>query len=357
MSWTEPQGAGFAVRMAMFDGAGWGPARTIIASGDLFVNWVDIPSVAAFEDGTLAAHWLQQSDRATYAYDVHLSLSKDGGQGWGHPIVPHEDRQGVQHGFVSLLPYGDDMLSIWLDAREYASGGADAPEGGFSDSMQLRATRLASDGSLSEDVSLDARTCSCCQTSAALTGDGAALVAYRDRTETEIRDISVVRYDDEGWSEPVNVHEDGWQIAGCPVNGPAIDAHGARAVVAWFTAPDGEPAVMASFSQDAGRSFLPPHRLDLGDAIGRVDTIILQDGTALVSWVEWTEEGEALMVCRVTAEEGCLSAGRLHLNTGAGSLNFPRMVGVPGGVLFAWTQPGANISGDEDQIQLVLGRL
>ncbi|TFL16047.1 hypothetical protein [Jannaschia formosa] len=114
---------------------------------------------------------------------------------------------------------------------------------------------------------------------------------------------------------------------------------------------------MASFSQDAWRGFLPPHRVELGDAIGRVDTIILRDSTALVSWVERTGRGEALMVCRVTLEEGCLSPGRLHLNSGPGSLNFPRMVRVPGGVLFAWTQPGSNIAGDEDQIQLVLGGL
>ncbi|PWJ21414.1 sialidase family protein [Jannaschia seohaensis] len=357
MSWTEPEGAGFAVRMALFDGATWAPAETIITSDELFVNWVDIPSVVAFEDGTLAAHWLQRAGRATYAYNVVLSLSKDGGESWADPIVPHKDRQGVQHGFVSLLPRGEDMLVIWLDGREYAGGGADAPEGGFSDSMQLRATRLTAEGDLSEDISVDARTCSCCQTSAALTGDGVAIVAYRDRTETEIRDISVVRYSEDGWSEPVTVHRDGWQIAGCPVNGPAVDARGGNAVVAWFTAPDDKPAVMASFSEDGGRSFLPPHRLDLGGAIGRVDTIMLGDETALVSWVEWTEEGEALMVCRVTLDEGCPSPTRLHLHTGPGSLNFPRMVAAPGGVIFAWTQPGADIFGAEDRIQLLLGRL
>ena len=34
------------------------------------------------------------------------------------------------------------------------------------------------------------------------------------------------------------VYNDGWKIAACPVNGPAVAANGKRVALAWFTAPN-----------------------------------------------------------------------------------------------------------------------
>jgi hypothetical protein len=59
MSWTEPEGNGFAVRTAIGDASGWSAPQTVVHSNELFVNWADFPSVVALADGTLAAHWLQ----------------------------------------------------------------------------------------------------------------------------------------------------------------------------------------------------------------------------------------------------------------------------------------------------------
>ena len=58
----------------------------------------------------------------------------------------------------------------------------------------------------------------------------ACVPVYRDRTEAEIRDIAIVRLVDGIWSDPALVSADGWEIAGCPVNGPAIDSAGGRPV-------------------------------------------------------------------------------------------------------------------------------
>ena len=51
-----------------------------------------------------------------------------------------------------------------------------------------------------------------------MTADG-PVVVYRDRSEQEIRDISIVRLHDGKWSQPSSVFEDNWKINGCPVNG------------------------------------------------------------------------------------------------------------------------------------------
>ncbi len=342
MSWTEPSPEGHAVRISRWNGTEWTAPQTVTASDQLFVNWADIPSVAEFPDGTLAAHWLQGNGRTSYAYDFTLALSSDRGETWGAPITPHRDGRSVQHGFATLLPVADDQLmAIWLDGRQYALDDLDDEQGGSPNEMQLRAALIGSDGTLGEEMLIDQRTCTCCQTSAAMTGDGTVVLVYRDRTADDVRDISVVSYRNGEWTPPTTVHEDGWQISGCPVNGPEVDAQGNRVVTAWFTAPEDAPEVYVAFSEDAGSSFGPAFRVDLGEPAGRVDVVLLQDGQALVSWVEWTAEGEAIMACLADADQGCRTTQRLYLNTAPGTINFPHMVAGATGIHVAWTQPGS----------------
>ena len=126
-------------------------------------------------------------------------------------------------------------------------------------------------------------------TDAAVTADG-PIVVYRDRSDDEIRDISVSRLIDGKWSDPVPVHRDNWKIQACPVNGPAIDARGRDVVVAWFSAVGNQPKAFAAFSKDAGRSFGPPIRLDGGVTLGRVDVVLLPDGSAIAGYIEQVEQ-------------------------------------------------------------------
>jgi len=361
MSWTEPVADGFAVKTAIGGATGWSEPQTVVSSDALFVNWADFPSVAAFPDGTLVAHWLNKNGPSSYDYDVNIALSADLGISWGDIIIPHRDRSRRQHGFVSLLPVATDrLLVVWLDGRAYDADALDEYEDAFANAIQLRATNLASDGTLSDNTLIDVRTCSCCQTSAAVTGDGVVLVAYRDRTEGEIRNISLVRLADGVWSDPATIHADGWEISGCPVNGPAIDAMAQTAVVAWFSGANDIPVVNVAFSNDGGLNFDNAIRVDIGEAAGRVDVVLLDEGSALVSWVEWTDVGEALLVCRATPATGCGTPQTVTLNDAAGSINFPRMVRNGNDVFIAWTQPVDHRAADPDldvTIKMVLGKL
>ena len=114
---------------------------------------------------------------------------------------------------------------------------------------------------------LDARVCECCATDAA-SGAAGPLVAYRDRIGDEVRDVSVVRRDGAGWTTPAVAVSDGWRIAGCPVNGPAIDAAGEAAVVAWFTGAGDAPRVQLAFSADGGATLWPAGGDRRGGAAG-----------------------------------------------------------------------------------------
>jgi hypothetical protein len=185
LSWLEPLGDDqFALRFAVATADGWTKSRTIASDDDMFANWADFPSIVAFADGRLAAHWLQKNSDKTYAYHVNVAASEDGGATWSEPVVPHRDGTETQHGFASLLPLpSGDLAIVWLDGRNYAAAGTfAAAEEASSDVMALHHATLSRDGVLSDERVLDERTCTCCQTSAALTADG-AVIAYRDRSE------------------------------------------------------------------------------------------------------------------------------------------------------------------------------
>ncbi len=338
LSWMEHEQGQTKVMMAVGSNHNWTEPSVVHQGADLFVNWADFPSIAVYPDNTIAVHWLRKIGPSGFDYRIEIALSHDRGVTWNEPLIPHEDRSLSQHGFVSLLPISSDSMAlIWLDGRAYGRDKGTATA--LPDAMQLRATTLSSDGRLGRDVAIDLQTCSCCQTSLAATREGEILAAYRDRTESEIRDIAVARLTKDGWQTPVRIHDDGWELAGCPVNGPAISTHEDRVAVAWFTGADDIPAVHVAFSDNVGRSFAEPARIDLGNPVGRVDVEMLEDGTAVVSWVEWTNGYEALMVCHVSRETGCMAQEVLATNTGGASMNFPKMARLGRDIFFAWTQP------------------
>lgn len=343
LSWLEPtDGDRHALRFARWEGDGWGEPGQVMDRTDLFVNWADFPAFTALEDGTLAAHWLEKSGPGPYSYDVRMALSHDGGRSWGEDIIPHRDGVQAEHGFVSLLAMDGELGVSWLDGRETVNG---AP-------MTVRYTTLSADGELGAPALLDASVCDCCQTGIARTSAG-PIVAYRDRTEDEVRDIYVVRQVDGEWTDPQVVHEDGWVIPGCPVNGPSIDASEQEVAVAWFTgAPldadaareeirqaGSEGRVQAAFSSDGGATFSDPIRVDDGAAMGRVELVLLDDGTAMVVWLERVD-GAAEIRARRVNREGVGTATSITSTAAERASGFPHIARWEDRLFFAWTEGG-----------------
>ncbi|MBS1806654.1 MAG: exo-alpha-sialidase [Acidobacteria bacterium] len=339
LSWIERLGEGrFSLRFSVLEKEKWSAPQTIAEGSNWFVNWADFPSMIALPDGSLAAHWLAKSGPGTFEYDVTISRSFDGGKTWGKPFVPHRDGVKAEHGFVSLFAAKDgNLAAVWLDGREMKSGeGSGSDHGHGHGNMTLRYVKIKRDGTLTDEAVLDTRVCECCQTSAAMTADG-PVVVYRDRSEQEIRDTSIVRLRDGQWSQPVSVFQDGWQINGCPVNGPSIAASGRRVAVAWFTGVNNKPRVKLAFSDDAGASFGEPITVDDGNPAGRVEALLLADGSALVCWLEKIQGGGEVRVRRVKPD-GKFDPAMVVSATGAARSNgFPQMVRVGKTLVFAWT--------------------
>jgi hypothetical protein len=340
LSWIERIGEGrFSLRFAVKEDGGWSEARVIAEGANWFVNWADFPSMAVLPDGSLAAHWLVKSSPGTFDYDVTISRSFDGGKTWGRPFVPHRDGVKAEHGFVSLFAAQDGALSaVWLDGREMKPGDGGHDGGHGHGDMTLRYVKVKRDGTLTDKAALDTRVCECCQTSAAMTAEG-PVVVYRDRSEREVRDISIVRLRGGKWSAPRPVFEDNWQINGCPVNGPAVAARGRRVAVAWYTAAGDRPRVKLAFSDDAGKSFGAPVGVDGGNPVGRVDVLLLDDGGAAVCWLERVPGGGEVRVRRVGPDGTGGQAVTVSASGTARSNGFPQMARAGDKLIFAWTGP------------------
>ena len=335
LTWLEPT----ALRFSSFREGVWTGAKTIVRDVAFFANWADLPSLAAAADGTLVAHWLQKSGPDTYAYDVMVARSTDGGTTW-KPLGPaHDDKTKTEHGFVSLIAEDQGIRAFWLDGRELAAVEGSAEEAGShpGGSMALRTALIAE--TVAPGGVLDPRVCECCNTAAVMT-DAGPVVVYRDRSAEEVRDISIIRRVGGRWTPPRVLAVDDWLIAGCPVNGPAMAARGSHLVVAWFTAPAGRAAVRAAISLDAGATFADPLTLDDSWPVGRVDVVLTPSGDAIVSWLDATEAGGAIVLRRIS-QQGRMGApvkvAQTRLSRASG---FPRLALSGAHLLVVWTDEG-----------------
>ncbi len=282
--WSERWGdEGARIRFAVWDGKGFGEGRTIVEVEQAFLNWVDVPTLAALADGTLCATWLEKTGEGTYAYGVSYGVSRDGGQTWSakQPWL-HGDRSSTEHGFVSLVAAEGYFWSLWLDGRATPAGGP----------QQLWYRRIHADGACGVETLLDAAVCDCCSTALipAFGDEQGPWAAWRDRSTDEVRDVRVARLEEGGWQDLGTVHDDGWVIPGCPVNGPRLGLVGDQPVCVWVSGEERNGAWIARWE---GVGFGVPQAVNAVATMGRLGSAELADGSLLVSWLEREPGGDA----------------------------------------------------------------
>lgn len=331
LSWIEKKEKESTFKLASLDGNKWTTPVTIASGNSWFVNWADYPMMARNQNGFIA-HFLDRSADGKFTYDVKFTTSESMNNTWANPKILHDDGKQAEHGFVSLVPYDDKFFVTWLDGRNTVMEGMENMDHDHHGEMSLRAAVLDVNGNKLHEWELDRRTCDCCQTSAAITSAG-PVVIYRDRSDEEIRDMSIVRLVNGEWTAPKSINSDHWKIAGCPVNGPRVSAIGNTLTTAWFTMASDTAKVNVIFSHDGGETFGNAIRVDEGSPIGRVDIVLLDEQTAVVSWMEGTEIKAVKVRSDGVKEQSVVIAA----SSESRSSGFPQMTRSGDKLIFAWT--------------------
>lgn len=333
-TWWEPVGEkgdpGFRNRLlfARYTDA-WSEPSVVVEGDGLFANWADFPNVIREPAGSLLVSWLAKTGEATYAYSIFLARSEDDGATWSELGRLNDDSTDTEHGFVSFVPEGDAVRAFWLDGRRMAEGGP----------MTVRSARVGTTVEASE--LLDERVCECCPTDAAATAEG-SLVAYRDRAEDEVREISAVRRAGGDWSDPRPLTADEWRIPGCPVNGPALDHRDGRTAVAWFTGAEGSAHVGARFLDGEA----PPAQPTLVDAerpLGRVGLVLDANGDAIVSWLALVGKQAELRVRRVDRRGGLGAPLPIARTSSSRSSGMPQLVRWGERLYLGWVEVAPDV--------------
>ena len=347
LSWMRIDGETVYLEYARLESKQWSPPITVSSGGNWLVNRADFPSVVQLTDSLWAAHWLVFTDPSSFAYDVFVSLSRDGGKTWEEGFSPHTDGTISEHGFVSFFADGSDVGVVWLDGRNMLGGHADESaqhvhsEG--IDGMALRSTKLTSTGLISEDQEIDDLVCDCCQTDISETPDGPILV-FRNRTENEHRDIYFSRMINGQWSKSKPVAVDNWLIGGCPVNGPSVAANQNKTAVAWYTQAKGFGEVKVALSDNGSDNFNSPINIDTGeDVLGQVGLAPLEEGGFVISWMTHKEGTSGELRVQYIDDLGVTSQSIVKENISNTRIaGLPQMVLHDENIVLAWTG-GSNV--------------
>src|SRR6056300_2044513 len=223
-----------SLNFRQFKNEQWTNSQTLAIGSDWFINWADFPTHAINGDRVLTSY-LKKSASGTYTYDVFLNLQTLSGEKIKEDFILNTDGFKAEHGFVSISENNNEGFFITcLDGRNTVEKELD----GNHKPMTIRFAEITDAGDIVNEVELDSSVCDCCQTSITNTDKG-PIVVYRDRSEKEVRDIYLTRNIDDTWETPAPVHNDGWVIYGCPVNGPKVVSKSNNIAVSWFTVFEG----------------------------------------------------------------------------------------------------------------------
>ena len=263
LSWVAHSGGEFLLRASRYANGQWREPVTVARGSGWFNNAADFARVMPLGGGVQLAVWLELTSFRDLYYRPAAALSTDGGASWralGHPAGSEDYGQ---QGFVSAARPGGNVVLFWI--------------GGFRGEALLWRSPLAVSGEWAEPRALDRYVCTCCRTAAAPSG----ALLYRDRDADEIRDIALIEAAAVMETSEL-VHADGWRIAGCPVNGPAIAEAGSRRAIAWFTGAGERPETRLRVEPGDAAGYLP---IAGGRSRGRVDVAWLDESRLALSTV------------------------------------------------------------------------
>lgn len=217
------------------------------------------PKLVLGDEGEVYVSWTVKTP-GRYSGNVRFARSLDNGAHFDAPVTINDDRALISHRFDSMVrdSHGRVYL-VWIDKRDLAAAeNAGAEYAGaalyytFSDDrgQSFVANRKLVDHS-----------CECCRIALDVDQDDRVVALWRHVYPTNLRDHAIGRIDVAETpirGEPVRATDDGWVIDGCPHHGPDISlsphANGASAHITWFTQGEKNRGLMyGRFNLETGR--------------------------------------------------------------------------------------------------------
>ncbi|MGH9642930.1 MAG: sialidase family protein, partial [Terriglobales bacterium] len=294
------------------------------------------PWVLSLPNRSLLAVWSEQlpQGQSGWAGDyLYTSASSDQGKTWSEPAIVHSDRTNGEHSFVSLAVQDDSHATIvWLDSRDYDT----------KHTYRLMSAVIGSSGVVSDEQTVDDDVCTCCPTALVKTTRG-FVAAYRNHTPQEIRDIYTVREESGAWKTGRPLHNDNWNINGCPVNGAALARRGEEVVAVWYSGMEERASVQVEFSPDGGATFADNMKIDSPQEkeqpIGRPTVALLGPSDALVAWIRRQNDQSQLVVAQVRRNESAIRRQIIAEGSTEG-LGYPRMQLIGSDAVISWGGAG-----------------
>ncbi len=260
------------------------------AGVELDLRGENAPLFTARPDGSLLVVYpvklgMKQNGQHRHAFgELRAQASHDGGRTWSAPKRIDGDAEPRGHNFADLAvrPSGDVVVS-WLDSRAGKQG--------------VQAAVLKSDLTVTPAQTVDPLTCQCCRTALFASSTGDVILAYRDLTESKVRNMAwAVSRSGADFELRGDVADDAWMVNGCPESGPRFtETAGGTIWLAWF---NGGASTIETASSESGGPFVRRGAVVRG-AFNHPDLGTLPDGR-LVLVYEALGDGKRAVEARIS---------------------------------------------------------
>jgi hypothetical protein len=290
------------------------------------------------------------------------SRSDDEGRTFSTPASLPGSDAGGNRGWESIATTGPgDVVALWLDHRETASGRRSGAPMNHAEHQHLESGQPPSDGVARAQLSklwfarlggaespkaLTGGVCYCCKTTIATDSSGAIYAAWRHVYDGNIRDIAFTRSSDNGrsFTPPLRVSDDNWVLDGCPENGPAMVVDQARRIhIVWPTLVPGatrtsEPTLALFYAMSVdGKRFSARQRIPTDGVPRHPQMIVAPSGELIVAWDEQARGTRNIAVARGSIDgKGVARFVRLPAGDSTRA-EYPVLASAGDTTLVAWT--------------------
>jgi hypothetical protein len=314
-TWTRPKQVNTAVEA--IEGEEGGPRLALGKNNRAYVVW-SVPN----EKG--------DKTRANIRFAM-----EDSNGGFTSAQTLNEIKNTARFPIIETMP-DDSLLVGWIDRR------VDNPT-----PRSLYLKRLSANGEeLTSSYKVGGGLCECCRLGITFANGGKTVyVADRQVSDQQIRNHTLRKSTDGGqtFGEPIEISDDGWQVAACPHSGPTIgrDSRGYLHVT-WFTLgrSEKEAGIYYSVSKDGGQHFAPRQLVQANTApeILHTTLAVARDGTVYFAWENLDDQGKAQIFVRSLAPDGQTWSSVQQISRTDGNASRPMLALSRKSLHVAWTE-------------------